>query len=235
MPADDLAARACRCGPRQICLRRRAEHALAQRRRLHRRNLAHDAHGDRCNPRLIGHSERRQYFNETDTTVNLKLKAASPMGSYPSSASASTWTSANGNLTADVLNSRSPSPSKASIRQHSAPLVIAYEPVWAIGTGRRLRRRSPKTRTRSSAHRSRSIAGSDDRRLHTHPLRRLREAGQRRDRSAAWRTSTARWSAEHPRPASFAQIITNAAQIKSRVNMKAARSMPRRLLYLETI
>jgi len=85
---------------------------------------------------LIGHSERRQYFNETDTTVNLKLKSALAHGITPIVCVGEQLTEREANLTADVLNLQVSVALEGIDPATLGPLVIAYEPVWAIGTGR---------------------------------------------------------------------------------------------------
>ena len=85
---------------------------------------------------LIGHSERRQYFNETDTTVNLKLKSALAHDLTPIVCVGEHLTERESNLTADVLKLQVSVALEGIDPATLAPLVIAYEPVWAIGTGR---------------------------------------------------------------------------------------------------
>jgi triosephosphate isomerase (TIM) len=85
---------------------------------------------------LIGHSERRQYFNETDTTVNLKLKSALAHDLIPIVCVGEHLNERERNLTADVLNLQVAVALEGLDPATLAPLVIAYEPVWAIGTGR---------------------------------------------------------------------------------------------------
>jgi triosephosphate isomerase len=90
---------------------------------------------------LIGHSERRQYFNETDESVNLKLKAALAHGLVPIVCVGEQLAEREASQTAEVLKRQTSIALEgldpAGIGPASpAPLVIAYEPVWAIGTGR---------------------------------------------------------------------------------------------------
>jgi triosephosphate isomerase len=85
---------------------------------------------------LIGHSERRQYFNETDTTVNLKLKAALAHSLVPIVCVGEHLNERESNLTADVLKLQVSVALEGIDPAILTPLVIAYEPVWAIGTGR---------------------------------------------------------------------------------------------------
>src|SRR6266851_107299 len=85
---------------------------------------------------LIGHSERRQYFNETDTTVNLKLKAALAHSLIPIVCVGEQLTEREANLTASVLELQVSLALEGIDPATAAPIVFAYEPVWAIGTGR---------------------------------------------------------------------------------------------------
>ena len=84
---------------------------------------------------LIGHSERRQYFNETDTTVNLKLKAALAHNIIPIVCVGEHRAERESGKTNDVLRLQVEIALEGIDAAAAKPLVIAYEPVWAIGTG----------------------------------------------------------------------------------------------------
>ena len=84
---------------------------------------------------LIGHSERRQYFNETDTTVNLKLKAALAHGIIPIVCVGEHRAERESGKTNDVLKLQVEIALEGIEATAAKPLIIAYEPVWAIGTG----------------------------------------------------------------------------------------------------
>lgn len=84
---------------------------------------------------LIGHSERRQYFNETDTTVNLKLKSAFAHGLTPIVCVGEQLNEREANLTARVLELQVSVALEGIHPDAAASLIFAYEPVWAIGTG----------------------------------------------------------------------------------------------------
>ncbi len=89
-----------------------------------------------CTEVLIGHSERRQYFNESDETVHLKLKAALAHNLVPIVCVGEHLAERESGQTSAVLD-RQVSAALAGIDPaHAAPIVFAYEPVWAIGTGR---------------------------------------------------------------------------------------------------
>jgi triosephosphate isomerase (TIM) len=84
---------------------------------------------------LIGHSERRQYFNETDETVNLKLKSALAHKLVPIVCIGEHKAERESGHTNDVLRQQLTFGLQGIDAAAAAPLVIAYEPVWAIGTG----------------------------------------------------------------------------------------------------
>jgi triosephosphate isomerase len=85
---------------------------------------------------LIGHSERRQYFNETDTTVNLKLKSALAHSLIPVVCVGEHLEERESDLTAKVLELQVALALEGIDAAIAHPIVFAYEPVWAIGTGR---------------------------------------------------------------------------------------------------
>lgn len=85
---------------------------------------------------LIGHSERRQYFNETDETVNLKLKSALAHKLVPIVCVGEHLSEREADKTTEVLDRQTAAALSGIDPATATPLVIAYEPVWAIGTGR---------------------------------------------------------------------------------------------------
>src|SRR5216684_5086452 len=89
-----------------------------------------------CTHVIIGHSERRQYFAETDDTVNLKLKAALEHGLTPIVCVGEVLEEREAGLTEDVLRRQCVRAFHAISAKKAAKLVVAYEPVWAIGTGK---------------------------------------------------------------------------------------------------
>jgi triosephosphate isomerase (TIM) len=85
---------------------------------------------------LIGHSERRQYFGETNSTVNLRLKAALKHDLVPVVCVGETLDEREDGLT-DAVVRRQVSAALADIDESDLEtIVFAYEPVWAIGTGK---------------------------------------------------------------------------------------------------
>jgi triosephosphate isomerase (TIM) len=85
---------------------------------------------------IVGHSERRQYFCETDDTVNLRLKAALEAGLTPICCVGEVLEEREAGLTDDVLRRQCMRAFHAISAKKAAKLVVAYEPVWAIGTGK---------------------------------------------------------------------------------------------------
>jgi triosephosphate isomerase (TIM) len=81
---------------------------------------------------IIGHSERRQYFGETDATVNLRLKAAQKYGLTPILCVGETKAQRDAGQAESVIAAQLEK-DLVAVDQHK--LVIAYEPIWAIGTG----------------------------------------------------------------------------------------------------
>src|SRR3954471_25039553 len=89
-----------------------------------------------CTHVIIGHSERRQFFGETDDTVNRKLKAALEHGLTPIACVGEVLEEREAGLTEDVLRRQCLRAFNTISGKKAAKLVIAYEPVWAIGTGK---------------------------------------------------------------------------------------------------
>jgi triosephosphate isomerase (TIM) len=85
---------------------------------------------------IIGHSERRTLFGETDATVNRKLAAAIAAGLAPIACIGETLDQRERNETFDVLDRQIKHGLDGLSSEQVGQLVIAYEPVWAIGTGR---------------------------------------------------------------------------------------------------
>jgi triosephosphate isomerase (TIM) len=85
---------------------------------------------------IIGHSERRQYFCETDDTVNMRLKAALEAGLTPICCVGEVLEEREAGLTDDVLRRQCVRAFHAISAKKATKLVVAYEPVWAIGTGK---------------------------------------------------------------------------------------------------
>ncbi len=141
-----------------------------------------------CRYVLIAHSERRQYFGETDETANKRLRAALRAGLVPVLCVGETLAEREGNRTNEVLATQVKGALQGFTPIELATLVVAYEPVWAIGTG--------KVATPAQAQEAHAF--SRERRVggrRSHLVRRQRQAGQRQGaleparhrRRAGWR------------------------------------------------
>jgi triosephosphate isomerase len=89
-----------------------------------------------CSYTLIGHSERRQFFGETDETVSKKLRAALAGGLHPIVCVGETLGEREAVQTEAVLERQLTLGLAGLTGQDFSPIIVAYEPVWAIGTGR---------------------------------------------------------------------------------------------------
>ena len=85
---------------------------------------------------IIGHSERRQYFGETDETVNQRIKAALKYGLKPIVCIGETLAEREGGITNTVLEKQIRGAFADITAADMDAITIAYEPVWAIGTGK---------------------------------------------------------------------------------------------------
>jgi triosephosphate isomerase (TIM) len=89
-----------------------------------------------CGYVILGHSERRQYFGETDQTVNKRVLAAQKHGIIPIVCVGETLEENEAGQTADVVRRQTLAALEGVSADFAPSLVVAYEPVWAIGTGR---------------------------------------------------------------------------------------------------
>lgn len=85
---------------------------------------------------VIGHSERRQYFNETDETVNLKTKAALDLGLTPIVCVGESLEQREAGETETVVSKQVAEAFEGLTESEVEKTVVAYEPIWAIGTGK---------------------------------------------------------------------------------------------------
>jgi triosephosphate isomerase len=88
-----------------------------------------------CEFVILGHSERRQYFGETDETVNRKIKAALNHCLTPIVCIGESLEENRSGRTADIVNNQVRKGLAGLSPEDGAKLIIAYEPIWAIGTG----------------------------------------------------------------------------------------------------
>ena len=85
---------------------------------------------------IIGHSERRQYFNETDETVNKKVKSAFANGLKPIVCVGETLEERESGKTAEIITKQTELALEGLTNEQVRNTIIAYEPIWAIGTGK---------------------------------------------------------------------------------------------------
>ena len=131
-----------------------------------------------CKYVIIGHSERRQYFGETDETVNKKVRQALNKGLLPIVCVGELLSEREAGKANDVIDRQVSGALKGVTAAEMQKIVIAYEPVWAIGTG--------KTATPEQANeihafirqKVKAMYNGRGRRGTPHPVRRQRHPGQ---------------------------------------------------------
>lgn len=89
-----------------------------------------------CYYGIIGHSERRKYFGETECTVNKRIKAALAGGLFPIVCVGETLGDREADKTIEVVKAQLNGAFEGIMPEQMEKIVIAYEPVWAIGTGK---------------------------------------------------------------------------------------------------
>jgi triosephosphate isomerase len=89
-----------------------------------------------CSHAIIGHSERRQYFGETDETVNKRAKASLAAGLIPILCVGETLEERDAGNTIAVVETQIKGGLVDISAEDMAKIIVAYEPVWAIGTGK---------------------------------------------------------------------------------------------------
>ena len=88
-----------------------------------------------CDMVILGHSERRAYFHETDRDINLKVKKALSMGITPILCFGETLDERNGKMAFSVVERQLVGALEDLDEEEISRIIFAYEPVWAIGTG----------------------------------------------------------------------------------------------------
>ena len=89
----------------------------------------------RCGFAIIGHSERRQYFGETDETVNKKVHAVFDAGMTPIMCCGESLETYEAGGTTDYVRGQVQEGLRGLTAEQAARIIVAYEPIWAIGTG----------------------------------------------------------------------------------------------------
>ncbi len=112
--------------------------------------------GSGCSHVIIGHSERRQYFGETDETVRRRVEAALEAGLVPIVCVGETLEERKSGDTLKVLDKQISGGLKKIFLKDGHSLVVAYEPVWAIGTGLTA---TPQEAQEAHAHIRKRLAG----------------------------------------------------------------------------
>ena len=118
------------------CGRGRAEYSFCRGGRVYGRDFGGATEAVGGTHTLIGHSERRQYFAETDEIVNKKLHTALKHGVLPIVCVGEVLEEREAGKTASVLTTQITGAFAGITPEAAGPIVIAYEPVWAIGTGK---------------------------------------------------------------------------------------------------
>ncbi|MNS81455.1 Triosephosphate isomerase [compost metagenome] len=85
---------------------------------------------------IIGHSERRQYFAETDETVNKKVKVALDTGLKPILCVGETLEERESGKTTEIITNQTRLALEGLSNEEVQKVIVAYEPIWAIGTGK---------------------------------------------------------------------------------------------------
>jgi len=109
-----------------------------------------------CDMVILGHSERRQHFGETDATVNRRLHAALNSGLQPIVCIGESLGERESGNHYGIITQQLAGGLDGLTRQGLLRIILAYEPVWAIGTGRTA---SPETAQEMHAHIRRQLSG----------------------------------------------------------------------------
>lgn len=110
---------------------------------------------------IIGHSERRQYFNETDETVNKKVKAAFENELKPIVCVGETLEQREAGETEKIITTQTKLALEGLTREQVKNVIIAYEPIWAIGTGKTATSEDANNSIKSIRNEIKNIYGAD--------------------------------------------------------------------------
>jgi len=135
--------------PAAVCLHAAVESVIASHVTIGAQNMYHEKQGAftgeisaemlvaaGCTHVILGHSERRQYFDETDESVNKKIKSALEAGLTPIVCVGELLEERESGRTEEVLRRHCKGAFSGFNTEHVLNMAIAYEPVWAIGTGK---------------------------------------------------------------------------------------------------
>lgn len=110
---------------------------------------------------IIGHSERRQYYNETDESVNKKLKSAFEYGLKPIVCVGETLEQREKGLTEEIITNQTKLALEGLTEEQVKNTIIAYEPIWAIGTGKTATSEDANNSIKSIREEVKKIYGED--------------------------------------------------------------------------
>ena len=110
---------------------------------------------------IIGHSERRQYFNETDETVNKKIKAAFVHELKPIVCVGETLEQREAGKAVEVITTQTEKALEGLTEKQVENTIIAYEPIWAIGTGKTATSEDANNSIKAIRNKIAEIYGSD--------------------------------------------------------------------------
>ena len=110
---------------------------------------------------IIGHSERRQYFAETDETVNKKIKAALANGLKPIVCVGETLEQRESGKAEEVFTTQTRKAFEGLSAEDAKKVIIAYEPIWAIGTGKTATSEDANNSVKAIRNEIRSLYGDE--------------------------------------------------------------------------
>ena len=110
---------------------------------------------------IIGHSERRQYFNETDETVNKKVKAAFENKLKPIVCVGETLEQRQEGKTEEIITKQTELALQGLTDKQVSNTIIAYEPIWAIGTGKTATKEDANNSIKSIRNKIKEIYGQN--------------------------------------------------------------------------
>ena len=111
---------------------------------------------------IIGHSERRQYFNENDETVNLKVKSALEHGLKPIVCVGESLEQKEAGKTEEIITSQVAKALEGLTLDDLSNTIIAYEPIWAIGTGKTATAEDANNSIKAIRNKIKEIFNTDD-------------------------------------------------------------------------
>ena len=154
-----------------------------------------------CSYVIAGHSERRELFGETDEWVNKKVKAVLAHGMTPIMCVGETLDEREAGSAESKVDGQVRSRARrASPRDQVGDMVIAYEPIWAIGTGRTATPEDAQAVCSRCAIRRQQLAGADAAASRPRAVRRVGQAGQHRRVDGAARHRRCPGRRGQPRP-----------------------------------